>query len=277
VGSSCSSRNTTFDSLTNEGLIPVSTDNPFIGSNVFLAKEMEDSNYLYSFIKSRGAPQAIELTGSSEKHAELHLYYSGTRELYRATPQFDPQNRSKEWIVKGPYALDRDTYRVLQQLHTEDGGVFEIFGKREVIGGRARASETRVITPAFVPTPTPKPTPVPRRVPNVTKQEPSVTTGPEVGVSGSPSNLDQEALIESLKRKLTTPTGAAAAPTPVEKASEKAKAPPEAAKKAVEPPKTAVQPAPAPAKIATDKPLEKPSKGAPSLSDVEKEGAAKKN
>jgi hypothetical protein len=210
VVSSCSSRKSTFDSLANEGLIPVSTDNPFLGANVFLAQEMEASNYLYSFMKSRGAPQAIELSGSSERSAELHLYYAGARESYRATPQFDPKTHSKEWIVKGPFGLDRETYRALQSLHSDDGGIFEIFGKREVMGGRAHAAQTRVISPAFIPTP--KPTAAPRRIPNKQSTETTTNVGPAVGVSGSPSNLDQEALIEALKRKLNTPASGNTAP-----------------------------------------------------------------
>ncbi len=213
-------------------------------------------------MKSRGAPQAIELTGSSEKSAQLHLYYSGARESYKATPQFDPQNRTKEWIVRGPYALDRETYRALHQLHNDNGGVFEIFGKREVLGGNARAVQTRVIAPAFIPTPKPTPRPVPK----ITRKEPIATAGPEVGVSGSPSNLDQEALIEALKQKLTTPTAAPPAVAPAAKASEKVKVSNEAVKKPAEQTKPAIE-----------NPASKAAKDAPSLSDVEKEGAPAKH
>jgi hypothetical protein len=42
----------------NQGLVPVSADSPFVGANVYLAKEMEDSLYLYNFLRSRGSPGA---------------------------------------------------------------------------------------------------------------------------------------------------------------------------------------------------------------------------
>jgi hypothetical protein len=273
VTTSCSSRNTTFYSLANEGLIPVSIDNPHVGSNVFLAEEMEQSNYLYSFLKSRGAPQGIEILGTSEKSAELRLYFSDKREMYKATPQFDPQNKSKEWIIKGPYGLDREAYRALQQLHSEHGAVFEIFGKREVLGGVARAAEVRVIAPAFVPTPRPTPRPVRK----VTPSAPTTATGPDIGFTGGGSNLDQEALIEALKAKLTTPTAAPAPSQPAAKTgeiakptAEKPKAPEKAARPTAPDQGSPVKPVASPASDKQQK------ENVPSLSDIEKEAKEKK-
>jgi hypothetical protein len=213
---SCSTRNTSFSSLANQGLVPVSADSPFVGANLYLAKEMEDSLYLYSFLKSRGSPRAIEITGDSERSAELHLFYPGKQEVYHATPQRDPLTKAKEWIVRGPYAIDRSQYRAMTQLGPETSGVFEIFGRREQIGGPAQGAQVRVIDPAFVPTPTPAPTP--RR--RVVKQSSSSdgTPGPAILVQGTPMNFDQEAILESRKPATavgatqTIPTAPSAAP-----------------------------------------------------------------
>jgi hypothetical protein len=198
---SCTTHSSVFYSLTNQGIVPVSADNPHLGANVFLASEMEASSYLYSFMKSRGAPQAIEVLGPSEESAELRMFYADKNETYRATPQFDPRNKTKEWIVRGPYGLDRENYHTLSQLKNQRGGAFEIFGRLEVLGGPAVANTSRVIAPAFVPTPRPTPRPAPR----VKKESAPTTTisgsNTNLPFTGSPSNLDQEALVEALKQK----------------------------------------------------------------------------
>jgi hypothetical protein len=198
--------NATFTNIANQGVVPVSADNAYVGSNIFLAKEMEESVYLYNFMQRRGSPQAIEVVGSSEEKAELTLFYSDKNESYRATPQIDKRSKTKEWIVRGPYAIDRNYWRQITSLPNE-GGVFEVFGKKEVFGGRAVAAETRVIAPAFVPTPHPTPRPVKKKV----APSKDTTGAPAIsGPIGTPSNLDQEALLEARR---SPPTPPAQAPT----------------------------------------------------------------
>ncbi|MEY4701621.1 MAG: hypothetical protein RL326_1808, partial [Pseudomonadota bacterium] len=87
---------------------------------------MEESRYLYNFMKENGAPQAIELSGRDVETSELKLFYSGRQEMYTAAPQFDRSLGSKEWIVRGPYALDRSSYRQVISLPAGRGGVFQI-------------------------------------------------------------------------------------------------------------------------------------------------------
>jgi hypothetical protein len=198
---SCSTRNTAFSTLANQGIVPVSADNPFVGSNVYLAREMEDSLYLYNFLKSRGAPRAVELTGDSERSADLILYYSAKQELYRASPHLDPMTKAKEWIIKGPYAIGRGLHREIAQLGPETVGVFEIFGRREVLGSATELMRERVIEPAFVPTPTPQPTPRPRihrkKGSQSPRSEAPTQAGPAVSIQGTPMNLDQQAIAEA--------------------------------------------------------------------------------
>jgi hypothetical protein len=185
-------------------MLPVSTDNPYVGSNLFLGKEMETSTYLYNFLKQRGAPQAIELRGPNDTAAEARLYYAGRREYYIATPSVDKRTKLREWIIRGPYAVERDNFRQVSLLPATDHAVFEVFGRKEVIGQEAIALERKHIAPAFVPTPTPVPTPKPR-----IQRKPSTTT-PIVAAtptSSAPLNFDQRALLEAKELAERAPNG----------------------------------------------------------------------
>ena len=189
----------TFSSLSEQGVLAVSTENPFVGANIFLSNEMEESRYLYNFMKEKGAPQAIELTGREISESELKMYYSSRQEMYTAVPEFDRSLGKKEWIVRGPYALDRASYRQVISLPSGQGGVFQVFGRREVLGGEMRAAETRVIPPVYIEPPQPKP--VKRKV------KPKATPPQKVAVEDdplkNPSNLDQQALAEARQGKKT--------------------------------------------------------------------------
>ena len=194
-------------------MIPVSADNPYVGSNLFLAKEMEHSTYLYSFFKAKGAPQAIELSGS-EDDPEVKLFYAGKRELYLVKRHTDPRFRTVEWIVRGPYSLNRESYRLVSRLPSDERGVFEIWGSREFFGGGAIAANHVAIAPAFVPTPRPTPTPRPRA-----KRRPSSSTDASAHTTPTavpaPMNFDQRALLEAKQKAAAGPAIEAALPTPV--------------------------------------------------------------
>jgi len=194
----------TFSSLSGQGVLSVSTENPFVGANIFLSNEMEESRYLYNFMREKGAPQAIELSGREISESELKMYYSGRQEMYTAVPEFDRSLGKKEWIVRGPYALDRASYRQVTALPSGQGGVFQVFGRREVLGGELRATETRVIPPVYIEPPQPKP--VKRKV------KPKVTTTQTVAVVEDPlidlRLVDQQALAEARQGKKTPINGA---------------------------------------------------------------------
>lgn len=201
LGCSAASHST-FSSLSEQGILSVSSDNPFVGANIFLASEMEESRYLYNFIKEKGSPQAIELTGREIADCELKLFYSGRQEMYTAVAQFDRSLGAKEWIVRGPYALDRGSYRQVSALPSGQGGVFQVFGRREVFGGEVRATETRVIPPVFIEPPKPKP--AKHRVQAKPKATPSATVKEEP--VSNPTNLDQEAIAEARRGKKPSET-----------------------------------------------------------------------
>jgi hypothetical protein len=162
---------------------------------------MEESRYLYNFMKEKGSPQAIELNGHDLERSELKLFYSGRQEMYTAVPQIDRSLGTKEWIVRGPYALDRTSYRQVVSLPSGRGGVFQIAGRREVLGGEIQATETRVIAPVFVEPPRPKVTK--RRVPAKKAAAPTVAITEDP--LKNPSNLDQQALAEARQGKKADP------------------------------------------------------------------------
>lgn len=199
----CAHRNPQFATLHDQGLIPVSRENPYIGSNVYLAAEMEQSTYLYNFFKENGVPQAIEIVGDSEDSAELRMYYAGKNQVYHANPIRKREPDTTEWVIRGPYNLDKNYYRQVSQLSTQPGAQFEIWGRRETIGGTGAIAEQRVILPAFVPTPKPA-----RRRET---SKPASTEGPAISGVYSPGQttltLDQQALLESKENAERSPNG----------------------------------------------------------------------
>jgi hypothetical protein len=192
----CSTSSSKFSPLLNQGVMPVSEDNAFTGANLFLAREMEQSVYLYNFMKERGAPQGIELKGDSEDDLEAHFYYTAGPEEYLAKPA--PRSRfartkdtRREWIIIGPFAVDRDRYRDIQRLERTNGGAFEIFGRREFLGPQSSPGTQVALRPVFVPTPIP-----PKR--HVAKKKPTVDTEAlSTSTSKEPLNFDQQALKEA--------------------------------------------------------------------------------
>ncbi len=192
----CSTRSSTFSSLLNQGIMPVSEENAFMGANLFLAREMEQSVYLYNFMKERGAPQGIELKGDSEDEVEAHFYYTAGPEEYLAKPAPRPrfnrnQNTRREWIIIGPFAVDKERYREIHQLQPTNGAAFEIFGRREFLGQQTNPGTQVALRPVFVPTPIP-----PKK--HVAKKKPSVDTSASPTItSKEPMNFDQQALKEA--------------------------------------------------------------------------------
>jgi hypothetical protein len=161
---------------------------------------MEESRYLYNFMKEKGAPQAIELNGREIDRSELKLFYSGRQEMYTAVPQFDRSLGTKEWIVRGPYALERTAYRQVSGLPSGQGGVFQIRGRREILGGELRATETRSIAPVFIEPPLPKVTKRSAKIKKAKQPAPGTVLTTEDPLK-NPSNLDQQALVEARQGK----------------------------------------------------------------------------
>jgi hypothetical protein len=202
----CAARHPTFSSVTEKGVLPVSKTNPFMGANLFLAHEMEESNYLYNFLRREGAPQAIKVTGNTPPSSLLELYYVNRLTLYRATAQLDLVLGTREWMIEGPYPIDRQTYQQVHALQGEGvGGLFEIFGKRELLDGHSLSSPTRVIKPVFIPTPKPPKRKTYKKAKGkkqVLKETKAASSTPHT--TETPMNYDQKALFEARKRMAPT-------------------------------------------------------------------------
>lgn len=192
----CPKKASQFDSLVNQGMMPVSADNPFVGPNLFLGREMEKSAYLLNFLRSKGSPQAIELQGDELESSELKLFYPQKREVYVATQSLDKKQNVKEWIIRGPYAIGREYYKEVSKLPPTDRGVFEVYGTREYFGGPAVPHKSVELQPVFVPTPRPTPRPVIKRRATPTPSNTAPTPPPVP----SPMNFDQRALLEAQQK-----------------------------------------------------------------------------
>ena len=171
-----------------------------MGANLFLAKQMEQSVYLYNFMKDKGAPQGLELKGDNEDEAEAHLFYTSGPEEYIAKPA--PRKKfarnkdtRREWIIIGPFAIDREHYRAVEQLEKTSGGAFEIFGRREFLGKSPARGSDETLRPVFIPTPVPTKAPVKRKKPTSEERIEAAATPNSKG----PLNFDQQALKESLE------------------------------------------------------------------------------
>jgi hypothetical protein len=187
--------------LANRGILPLSTNEPFLGSNIFLAQEMQRSSYLHNFIKNKGGPAAIELTQDFGKPPHMVLFYPRKREVYAAERVIKKGQSGKinvqEWIIRGPYAIERKDYRELASMDLSMQGepVFYLWGKQVRFGAEKPASRIpeAVLTPVLPPTPppTPKPTPV-KKKPAVIKSG-GEAEDPEIK-NFKPLNSDQQAI-----------------------------------------------------------------------------------
>ena len=194
----CSS--STFSSLINQGVLSLSSDNPYLGSNLFLSKEIESSAYLFNFFQAKGSPTAIELRDKSGE-LEVRMFYPREKEMYIARAH--ESDRRKEWIVRGPYAIDRQYSRELTLMENaaHDDAVFDLWGKEHRFRTSAQPERSEVLIPVFVPTPTPAPTPKPR-VKKAATPTPAGTPTP-----AAPMNFDQEALRSRSELAERNPSG----------------------------------------------------------------------
>ena len=117
----CSNTQDSYGSLRNQGVLPLSPDNAYLGSNLFLAQEFEKSTHLFNFLKGRGAPNAIELKESGFGKSQLKLFYPQQKEYYLA--ELTSSETNYQWIVRGPFRIERHLYRDLAGLF--DQGVSE--------------------------------------------------------------------------------------------------------------------------------------------------------
>lgn len=82
--------------LANHGPMALSTSNPYIASNLFLAREIKLSSSLRGFIKYRGTPDGIQITKGFFRAPKVYLFYLDKNEGYLL------ENGNNDWFIRGP-------------------------------------------------------------------------------------------------------------------------------------------------------------------------------
>lgn len=108
----CSSSLDQYETLADKGLLPLSTQNGFLGANLYLSEEFSKSAALFNFLKGRGGPNAISIETS--RPLRMKLFYPMEKEFYIADLSDVPNNY--EWVLRGPHRIDRRDYRELAGL-----------------------------------------------------------------------------------------------------------------------------------------------------------------
>lgn len=149
-----------YASLANQGILPLSVDNSFNGANLFVAQEAERSRILLNFLNGRGGPRAIQIVDDGASYPIMYLYYPEEREVFAASLELGAQYR--QWVVRGPYAIERRIFRELVKLSPGTAGepLFHLGGRN--IRFRPPVSKPPTVLTPVLPTPTPTPMPTAR-------------------------------------------------------------------------------------------------------------------
>lgn len=199
---------TEYPSLANQGILPLSTTNAYVGSNLFIANEAQRSPYLYNFLKGKGGPMAIEILQPQFGPARVLMFYPREREVFVA--DIMEKEYSRQWIIRGPYAIQRKEYRQLAALESAMNGepIFFIRGKVERFRFQPTHEEqTSILEPVVPPPPpTPKPKAKPKKKATASQKE-IITKHGEQPTEFRPLNTDQQAIQMSLGFAERAPNG----------------------------------------------------------------------
>lgn len=196
-----------FSSLENKGLLALSAGNPYLGSNLYIAKEAERSPLFRAFLEGKGGPTAISISRPSRGAPEMEMYFAKNGERY--TAYLENSQDSYEWIVSGPFPMDREEARELGRLEATTFGepVFVVFGEKirfHEIGNTKRVE--RIILPIVPPTPAPTPKPTKVEAQKLPEAPKNASTREEIE-NYKPENVDQEALRTAQGYAKRSPTG----------------------------------------------------------------------
>ena len=196
-----------YPTLANQGILLLSANNPYLGSNLFLGDELEESSYLFNFFRHRGAPTAIEIVDrGAVAPVKMLLFYPRDKEVFTADRQefraVQDGPVKFEWVVKGPYPIDRRDYSALAGIATSFNSEpkFMIHGKPYQFRYHREQVAKQVIKPVAPPKP-PARKPVkkkPKKKNVVKAQIPIESKGlPKDPKQFRPMNSDQLALYMS--------------------------------------------------------------------------------
>ncbi len=192
-----------YSSLIDKGILPLSSDNAYLGSNLFIAEEAEKSVQLFQFLKGRGGPAAMELIEDGDETPTLYMYYPKDREVYAAELVLiknPDESQYREWLVRGPFGIERKDFRELSRLETSfiSEPPFVIKG-REI---RFRNEVQRDVTTSVLIPAVPTPVPTPKKI----VKKPTTTSGEVITQKGTntptmehlkPINSDQQAILQA--------------------------------------------------------------------------------
>lgn len=82
--------------LANQGPMALSGKNPYMATNLFVAKEMKHSEVFRGFVHYRGTPDAVEVRQSYLKPLRVYLFYLSESEAFML------EEGSQDWLIRGP-------------------------------------------------------------------------------------------------------------------------------------------------------------------------------
>lgn len=206
----CSSGLKSYQTLVNQGILPISPGNAYLGTNLFLGSETSKSRVLREFLHSRGAPGAIEIIEERFKSPQMRLFYPRQFQVYLA--DLATTKNTHEWIIRGPFNIEREDFRKLQSIEKTnyEAAPFIVDGEIERF---IKATPTPLPTVVPTPQPTIKPPPAKKKIKTPLKTVPSekAEIAPTQGITLIPSgpglNSDQQAIRVSKGLTELTPEG----------------------------------------------------------------------
>jgi hypothetical protein len=189
--------------LINSGLLPLSSVDPFVGANVFIAKEMERSSYLYHFIETHGAPDALEIVERTFEPTKALLFYTRDKAVYSMVPR--DREKLRQWVIRGPFQMNWKDIKELNRMDHDKRKrpVLYVWGREIRLNEDPVQPVARVIHPKIPPPPPPKPKkpkakPTPKPIPPEVKEKQKelalLTLDP---AKFKPLTLDQQAILIS--------------------------------------------------------------------------------
>ena len=122
--------------LKNRGPVAVSSDNPYVASNMMLDKVKQESEEVRGFLEKRGAPSVIEVEQGLFSEPSMFFYYAEHGEYYRL------ERDDEFWLIEGPFGMEEAKLAKLRPLTQVQ-----------------RATQERLMTPPVAPVKSPAPRP----------------------------------------------------------------------------------------------------------------------
>lgn len=199
----CSKSFAQYGSLYDAGILPLSTDNPYLAANAFLAQEIERSSFLGAFVNEKGAPHAIQVKRGGKS---LSLYYPKSKQTYLAS-KVSSGATTRQWLISGPYNMSRPDFLEIRRLRLNlraEPSLFFASTENENSINDIHRNGDKIQPQIVVVQPTPTPTPKKKRrvvkSPGIVKGDAQAVGGSGEVIKAPPTpNADQKAIELSKK------------------------------------------------------------------------------